>query len=90
MDRDIRFVTINYRQSAFGFLATGTEEAPGNAGLKDQVMALKWINRNIAAFGGDQERILVFGMSGGAFSLTAHMASPLSRGLFNIVNRFKL
>lgn len=85
MDRDIVFVTINYRMGAFGFLATGSAEAPGNAGLKDQVRALEWIKRNIVAFGGDSDRITVWGMSCGAFSITALMASPLSRGLFHRV-----
>lgn len=85
MDREIVFVTINYRLGAFGFLATGTEEAAGNVGMKDQVMALKWIKRNIAAFGGDDENITIWGLSSGSFSVTAHMFSPLSRGLFNRV-----
>ncbi len=83
MDRNIVFVTINYRMGVFGFLATGSKEAPGNAGMKDQIRALEWIKRNIGAFGGDSDRITVWGMSGGAFSVTAMMASPLSRGLFH-------
>lgn len=72
-----------YRMGTFGFLATGTEEEPCNAGMKDQVMALKWIKRSIAAFGGDLDRITIFGMSAGSFSVTAHMVSPLSQDLFN-------
>lgn len=83
MDRDIVFVTINYRQGIFGFIATGTVEAPGNAAMKDQVRALEWIKRNIGAFGGDTDNITIWGMSGGAFSVTALMASPLARGLFH-------
>ncbi|KAJ6641288.1 Carboxylesterase 1C [Pseudolycoriella hygida] len=85
MDRDIVFVTINYRMGIFGFIATGTEAAPGNAGLKDQIRALEWTKRNIEAFGGDSERITIWGMSAGAFSVTAMMASPLSSGLFHRV-----
>lgn len=85
MDRDIVFVTINYRMGALGFLATGSEEAPGNAGMKDQVMALKWVKRNIAAFGGDDENVTIWGLSSGSFSVTAHIFSPLSRGLFSRV-----
>lgn len=83
MDRNIVFVTINYRMGPFGFLATGTEEAPGNAGMKDQVRALEWIKRNIVAFGGDTNRITVWGISAGAISVTALMASPMARGLFH-------
>lgn len=85
MDRDIVFVTINYRLGAFGYLATGTREAPGNAAMKDQVLALRWIKRNIAAFGGDDENITVWGMSAGSISATAHMVSPLAVGLFHRV-----
>lgn len=85
MDRDIVFVTINYRMGPFGFLATGTAQTPGNAGIKDMVMALDWIKRNIAVFGGDDNRITVWGMSAGSFSITALMASPLSHGLFHRV-----
>ncbi|XP_037043485.1 esterase FE4-like [Bradysia coprophila] len=85
MDRDLVFVTINYRMGAFGFLATGSAEAPGNAGLKDQLRAVEWIKRNIVAFGGDSDKITIWGMSAGAFSVTAMMASPLSTGLFHRV-----
>ncbi|TMW39795.1 hypothetical protein DOY81_015125, partial [Sarcophaga bullata] len=53
MDRDIVLVTINYRLGSLGFLATGTAEAPGNMGLKDQVIALRWIQQHIEKFGGD-------------------------------------
>jgi carboxylesterase type B len=82
MDRDIVLITINYRLGPFGFLALGTKEATGNMGLKDQVMALKWIQRNIIYFGGDPNSITIAGLSAGAYSTTAHMASPLSKGLF--------
>ncbi|CAD7085435.1 unnamed protein product [Hermetia illucens] len=83
MDRDIVLVTLNYRLGTLGFLSTGTAEAPGNAGLKDQVMALKWIQSHIANFGGDPNSITLLGYSAGALSITMHLISPMSRNLFH-------
>lgn len=83
LDRDVVLVTINYRLGPFGFLATGTKEVPGNMGLKDQVLALKWIQRNIANFGGDPNLVTISGLSAGGFSVTAHMGSEMSKGLFH-------
>ncbi|XP_070498722.1 carboxylic ester hydrolase-like [Chironomus tepperi] len=85
MDRDIVLVTINYRFGPFGFLSTGTEEAIGNMGLKDQSLALKWVQNNIDAFGGDPSRVTIAGLSAGAYSVTALMASEMSRDLFRRV-----
>lgn len=85
MERDVVVVTIGYRLGAFGFLALETSEIPGNAGLKDQALALKWIQRNIKFFGGDSTKVTISGLSAGAFSATAHMISPMSRGLFHNV-----
>ena len=85
MERDIVLVTINYRLGAFGFLSLGTKEIPGNAGWKDQVMALKWIKKNIANFGGNPNLVTLMGNSAGAFAATAHMVSPMSTGLFHRV-----
>lgn len=82
MDRDLVVVTSNYRLGAFGFLATGTEEVPGNMGMKDQAFALQWVHRNIERFGGDPNRITIGGMSAGSISATAHLVSPMSRDLF--------
>jgi len=82
MDRDIVFVNLNYRLGPFGFMAAGIAEVPGNAGLKDQSMALGWVKRNIANFGGDPEAITLFGMSAGAYSATSQIISPMSRDLF--------
>ena len=82
-------VTINYRLGAFGFLAHPelTQEAPyhasGNYGLLDQIAAVKWVEANIAAFGGDPGRITVAGQSAGAFAVRNLIVSPLAAGLFH-------
>ncbi|XP_075162602.1 juvenile hormone esterase-like [Haematobia irritans] len=83
MDRDVVLVSINYRLSSLGFLATGTEDAPGNMGLKDQVIALRWIKQHIENFGGDPNSVTLWGYSAGSFSIGLHMISPMSRGLFH-------
>lgn len=56
LDHDVILVTLNYRLAALGFLSTEDENCPGNFGLKDQVMALKWVHENIKQFGGDPKR----------------------------------
>ncbi|MFH1593267.1 MAG: carboxylesterase/lipase family protein [Candidatus Omnitrophota bacterium] len=84
-------VTLNYRLGAFGFLAHPllSDESPhgisGNYGLLDQIEALKWVKRNIAAFGGDPENITIFGESAGSISVGFHTVIPRSGGLFNRV-----
>lgn len=75
-------VTFNYRLEILGFLCLGIKEAPGNAGLKDQVEALKWVQNNIKVFGGDPENVTIFGESAGAASVVYHLISPMSKGLF--------
>ena len=80
-------VTLNYRTNIFGFFSHPelTRESPhhasGNYGLLDQVAALQWVERNIAAFGGDPKRVTIAGESAGSLSVSALMASPLSRSL---------
>lgn len=85
MDRDIVLITLNYRLGPFGFLALNTKEATGNMGLKDQAIAFKWIQRNIIHFGGDPNLVTIAGLSAGGYCTTAHMASPISKGLFHRV-----
>ncbi|XP_057282932.1 acetylcholinesterase, partial [Pezoporus wallicus] len=76
-------VSMNYRVGALGFLAfPGHPEAPGNAGLLDQRLALRWIQRNIRAFGGDPGAVTLFGESAGAASVGIHLLSAGSLGLF--------
>jgi para-nitrobenzyl esterase len=82
-------VTINYRLGVFGFLAHSalTAESPnhtsGNYGILDQQLALKWVQQNIRAFGGDPSNVTVFGQSAGGLSALANMASPGAAGLFH-------
>ncbi|XP_037516143.1 acetylcholinesterase [Rhipicephalus sanguineus] len=79
---DLVVVTVAYRLGAFGFLNMGTEDAPGNMGLHDQLLALRWIKRNANAFGGDPDQITLVGQSAGSYSVGVHLVSPRSRGLF--------
>ena len=81
-------VTMNYRLGIFGFFAhpdlaaESDHNASGNYGLMDQTAALRWVQENIAPFGGDPNNVTLFGESAGAFSVSAQMASPLAKGLF--------
>ncbi|XP_059048806.1 juvenile hormone esterase-like [Achroia grisella] len=79
----IVYVGISYRLSVEGFLCLGIKEAPGNAGLKDQVAALKWIQENIRAFGGDPNKVTLFGESAGATSVAFLLLSPAAKGLIH-------
>jgi para-nitrobenzyl esterase len=81
-------VGLNYRVGIFGFLAhpelsaESPQKTSGNYGLLDQIAALKWVKANIGAFGGDPDRVTVFGESAGAVSIALLMTSPLAKGLF--------
>ncbi|ESP00050.1 hypothetical protein LOTGIDRAFT_113227 [Lottia gigantea] len=81
---DVIVASINYRTGPLGFLYMGTQAAPGNMGLLDQQLALRWIFRNIELFGGDKSRITLFGESAGAASAGYH---SLSSGSFDFFNR---
>ncbi len=87
--RDVVIVSMNYRLGIFGFFvhpeltAESPHHASGNYGLLDQTAALAWVRDNIAAFGGDPANVTIFGESAGSFSVSAQMASPVARGLFN-------
>ena len=87
--KGVVLVTINYRLGPFGFLVHPllSGESPhntsGNYGLLDQIAALRWVQKNITSFGGDPERVTIFGQSAGSRSVTLLMISPLSAGLFH-------
>lgn len=86
--RGVIVVTFNYRLGVFGFLShpdlnrETQHGASGNYGFLDQVAALNWVRRNIAAFGGDPDQVTIFGQSSGSMSVSALIASPLAKGLF--------
>ncbi|XP_018325031.1 venom carboxylesterase-6-like isoform X2 [Agrilus planipennis] len=83
MNENVTLVTFNYRLGVFGFLSTNDDVAPGNWALKDQTAVLNWVQDNICYFGGDRDRVTIFGQSAGAASVHLHMLSPLSKGLFH-------
>ena len=80
-------VALNYRLGALGFLGhpalRAADGSVGNYGIMDQQVALKWVRDNIEAFGGDKSNVTIFGESAGGFSVMTHLASPLSKGLFD-------
>ncbi|KAF0772550.1 esterase FE4 isoform X1 [Aphis craccivora] len=82
LDENVIVVAMNYRLNALGFLNLDIDECPGNMGLKDQLLAIKWVKSNIAAFGGDANNITIFGVSSGSASVHYHTISPQSTGLF--------
>lgn len=82
MSRDIIVVSMNYRLGAFGFLSLQTPECPGNNGLKDIRLSLRWIQKNISHFGGDPDNVTIFGESAGASAVHYLMLSPSCKGLF--------
>ncbi len=87
-ERGVVLVTINYRLGPFGFLAHPALSAEsehgssGNYGILDQIAALKWVQRNIKAFGGDPGNVTIFGESAGSWSVCSLVATPLAKGLF--------
>lgn len=79
---DLVVVTINYRLGALGFFLAYTDEANGNMGMYDQLMAIKWVKTNAKQFSADPDKLVLMGVSAGAFSVSNHIASPLSNHLF--------
>ncbi|XP_005345574.2 acylcarnitine hydrolase-like [Microtus ochrogaster] len=80
---DVVVVTIQYRLGVLGFFSTGDQHARGNWGFLDQVAALRWVQQNIAHFGGNPDQVTIFGESAGGTSVSFHVVSPMSRGLFH-------
>lgn len=80
MGRDIIIVRASYRLGVLGFLSTGDATIPGNMGMKDLAMSLRWTKENIYDFGGDPHRITLHGHSTGAASVHLLTLSPLSKG----------
>ncbi|MEU1428342.1 carboxylesterase/lipase family protein [Nocardia sp. NPDC005746] len=85
---DVIVVSVNYRLGAFGYVDFGEYSTPdrqfdSNLGLRDQVAALEWVQRNIAAFGGDPGNVTIFGESAGAHAVLSLMATPAAAGLFH-------
>jgi para-nitrobenzyl esterase len=87
-EKGVVVVSMNYRLGVFGFFShpeltkESGHNASGNYGLLDQLAALQWVHKNIAAFGGDPGKVTIFGESAGSFSVSALMATPLAKGLF--------
>ena len=75
LDRDVILVTVNYRLGPLGFFTLGNEEVPGNQGMWDQYEGLQWVQNNIKSFGGNPNRVTIFGESAGGWSVTNHLAS---------------
>ncbi|KAJ9593458.1 hypothetical protein L9F63_014987, partial [Diploptera punctata] len=82
IEEDVIIVTLNYRLGILGFLSLQDDVVPGNNGLKDQLLALQWVKKNMINFGGDPNQVTIFGESAGAASVHYHLLSPLSKGLF--------
>ncbi|CAH2034412.1 unnamed protein product, partial [Iphiclides podalirius] len=83
LDKDVILVAMNYRLGPLGFLSTQDEHCPGNNGLKDQQEALRFIQKTIHSFGGDNSSVTIFGESAGGASVHYHMLSKTSAGLFH-------
>lgn len=79
---DLVVVTINYRLGPFGFFLAYAEEADGNMGIYDQLMAINWVRKNAKFFNGDPENIVLMGSSAGAMAISTFILSPLSKDLF--------
>ncbi|CAG5025184.1 unnamed protein product [Parnassius apollo] len=83
IEKEVVIVSLNYRLGILGFLSLDRKEAPGNMGLRDQMLALKWVQKNISQFGGDPKNVTIFGISAGGASVEYLLLSPLTKGLFH-------
>lgn len=83
MDHKVVLVTVNFRLGPLGFFSTEDLVCPGNQGMKDQSQSIRWVHENIAAFGGDPNRVTLFGESAGGASVNYHMISPMSKEYFH-------
>ncbi|XP_026762565.2 juvenile hormone esterase-like [Galleria mellonella] len=81
--KNVVVVNINYRLGVLGFLCLDRKDAPGNVGLRDQVEALKWVQKNISKFGGDPNNVTIFGISAGGASVEYLTLSPMTKNLFH-------
>ncbi|KAK0159974.1 hypothetical protein PV328_007428 [Microctonus aethiopoides] len=83
LEKNVVLVTVNNRLGTLGFVSTGDAYAPGNAGLKDQVQALRFVQKYIAQFNGNPNSVTIMGYGAGAMSVSLHLVSPMSNGLFH-------
>nr|AQY62728.1 carboxylesterase [Cnaphalocrocis medinalis] len=83
LDQDIVLVTCNYRLGSLGFISTGDSLLPGNLGLKDQVEVLRFVQKHIRKFNGNPDSVTITGHSAGGWSVSLHLVSPMSKGLFH-------
>lgn len=83
LDKDVILVTVNYRLGIFGFFTLGNDDAPGNLAMWDQRESLVWVQNNIAAFGGNPNKVTIFGESAGGLSVSFQLASRKNKGLFH-------
>jgi len=82
VDQDVVIVSINYRLDLFGFFSLDTDNISGNQGLRDQAVALEWVQENIHLFGGDRGQVTIFGESAGGWSVSHQLVNPAAEGLF--------
>lgn len=81
LDKDVILVTTNYRLGILGFLSTGDSASPGNYALKDLALALKWVQKNIRAFGGNPKLVTIFGQSAGGAAIEFLTLSNATNGI---------
>ena len=89
MDQDVVLVEVQYRLGPLGFLSLNTDEIPGNAGIFDQIEALRWTNQFIKYFGGDPNCVTIVGESAGSASVGLLLLAPQARGKFPSEEKIK-